>query len=131
MASQTDRPKNKERRVAPGVIERHTRECASSRRARAACDCVPTYRARIRTGSREEQRLISQSFGTLAEAVEWISDAKRLARSGEHPVPRKSAPSLAKAAAEFLARTRAGKTLNRSGRRYAANTIDKIGRAHV
>ena len=129
MASQADRPKNKERRIAPGVIERHTRQCASSRRARAACDCVPTYRARIRTGSRDDQRLISQSFGTLAEAVEWISDARRLARSGEHPSPKKAAPTLAKAAAEFLARARAGKALNRSGRQYAANTIDNYERA--
>jgi len=113
----------REKRVAPGVTERHTLECAASRRARAPCDCVPAYRARVRTGARGEQRAVSETFGTLAEAVEWIGEAKKLARSGSHPAPRKPVPTLAKAAADFLARARAGKALNRSGRRYAPTTI--------
>ena len=114
----------RERRVAPGVTERHTLECASSRRARAACDCVPAFRARIRTGPRGEQRAVSETFGTLAEAVEWIGDPKRLARSGNHPVPRRPVPTLGKAAPDFLARARAGRALTRSGRPYAATTIN-------
>ena len=119
----------RERRVSPGVIERHTTECAAGRRARAACDCVPSYRARIRTGPRGEQRTISETFGTLAEAVAWIADAQTLQRSGHHPSPRKPVPKLSKAAADFLARARAGKALNRSGRLYAPNTIDNYERA--
>lgn len=119
----------RERRIAPGVTERHTLECATSQRARAACNCVPAYRARIRTGPRGEQRTISETFGTLADAVAWIADARTLQRSGQHPSPRKPVPTLAKAAADFLARARAGKTLNRSGRRYAANTIENYERA--
>lgn len=124
----------RERRIAPGVTERHSVECPASRRARATCACVPAYRARIRTGPRGEQRTISETFGTLAEAVEWIEDARALQRSGQHPSPRKAVPTLAKAAADFLAWARAGKALNRSGRRYAANTIEnyeRVLRVHV
>lgn len=124
----------RERRVAPGVIERHTVECATSRRARASCDCTPAYRARIRTGPRGEQRTLSETFGTLAAAAAWIADARTLQRSGQHPSPRKPVPTLAKAAADFLARARAGKALTRSGRRYAATTTmnyESALRVHV
>lgn len=113
----------REKRVAPGVTERHAVQCAASRRTRAACDCVPSYRARIRTGPRGEQRTISETFGTLAEAVAWSAEARSLQRSGQHPNPRKPVPTLARAAADFLGRARTGKALNRSGRRYAATTI--------
>lgn len=113
----------RERRVAPGVVERHTIECATSRRARAWCTCAPAYRARVHRPA-GEQRTVSETFGTLAEAVEWIGDAKRLARSGNHPVPRRPVPTLGKAAPDFLARARAGKALTRSGRPYAATTIN-------
>lgn len=122
------------RRVAPGVTERHTVECATSRRARASCDCTPGYRARIRTGPRGEQRTISETFGTLAQAVAWIADARTLQRSGQHPSPRKPVPTLGKAAPDFLARARSGKTLTRSGRPYAATTItnyETVLRVHV
>jgi len=118
-----------QRYVAPGVVERHTKACATNRRARATCTCVPGYMARTRVGERGSQRSISRTFSTLAEAVAWIDDAKRLARAGEHPSPRKPVPTLAKAAADFLARARAGKALNRSGRRYAPTTIDNYERA--
>ncbi len=118
----------REKRVAPGVTERHTLECASSRRARAACDCVPSYRARVRTGPRGAQRTISETFGTLPEAVAWIAGARTLQRSGQHPSPRKPVPTLEKAAPDFLARARAGKSLTRSGRPYSANTIDNYER---
>lgn len=127
--SKTKHTPPRERRVAAGVVERHTLECATSRRARAACTCVPAYRARVRTGSRGEQRTISETFGTLAEAVAWIGAAKRTARSGSHPVPRTAVPTLGKAAPDFLARARAGKALTRSGRTYAVTTVDSYERA--
>jgi len=119
----------REKRVAPGVVERHAKACATNRRARAACTCVPGYMARTRVGERGSQRSISRTCSTLAEAVAWIEDAKRLARAGEHPAPRRAAPILGQAAPDFLARTRAGRTLTRSGRPYAATTIDNYERA--
>lgn len=118
-----------ERPLAPGVVERHSRDCASVRRARAACDCTPRYRARIRTGPRGAQRTISRTFPTFAEAVAWVSEAKSLQRAGEHPSPRAPIPTLGEAARDFLVRARAGTCLNRSGRRFAANTIDNYERA--
>ena len=126
--------KPRTRGVSPGVQERHTKECASSRSSRRACDCVPSFRARIRTGSRGGQTTITESFGTLAEAVDWIADARRLQRSGEHPAPPKQAPTFGKAGADFFARARAGKALNRSGKTYAATTIgnyETVVRVHA
>ncbi len=128
----TGRPR--ERRVAPGVIERHTKECASSRSERRGCDCVPAFMARVRTGPRGNQTSISETFGTLPEAVAWIGEARRLQHSGEHPAPRKPVPAFRQAAADFLARARSGKALNRSGDRYSPKTLenyDSVLRTHA
>ena len=121
--------RSSERPIAPGVVERHQGDCASLRLARAACDCSPGYRARVRTGARGQQRTISRTFGSLAEAVTWITEAKTLQRAGEHPRPREPVPTLSEGARDFLMRARAGKALNRSGRRFASNTIDNYERA--
>lgn len=119
-----------ERGVAPGVVERHSPACAFGRPGRrSACTCAPTYRARIRTGPSGAQRTISKSFATLAEAVGWIAEAKALQKVGEYPSPRAPVPTLEAAARDFLIRARSGTTLNRSGRRFATNTIDNYERA--
>ncbi len=118
-----------DRGVAPGVLERHSPSCQSLRPGRAACDCAPTYRARVRTGSRGAQRTISKTFSTLAEAVAWVAEAKALQRTGDYPHPREPVPTLEAAARDFLIRARAGMALNRSGRRFAQNTIDNYERS--
>lgn len=119
-----------ERGVAPGIVERHTPTCAFARPGRrSACTCAPTYRARIRTGSSGAQRTISKSFPTLAEAVGWIAEAKTLQKVGEYPRPRDPVPTLEAAARDFLVRARSGTVLNRSGRRFAVNTIDNYERS--
>jgi len=123
-----------QKRVTPGVTERHTKGCAVRRRARAACTCTPGYMARIRVGERGHQRSVSRTFSSLAEAVSWVAEAKRLARAGDHPVPRQAVPLLREATPAFLARARAGKALNRSGRPYAVTTItnyETVLRLHV
>ena len=127
--SKTKRSDPGQRHVAPGVIERHTKACPVSRRARATCTCASGYMARTRIGERGSQRSVSKTFSTLADACAWIEEAKRLARAGEHPRPRQAAPLLGKAAPDFLSRARSGKALNRSGRRYGANTIENYERA--
>lgn len=83
----------------------------------------------MRTGSRGAQRTISKTFSTLAEAVAWIAEAKALQRTGDYPHPREPVPTLEAAARDFLIRARAGEALNRSGRRFAANTVDNYERA--
>lgn len=118
-----------DRGVAPGVLERHSPGCASLRPGRSACDCAPAYRARVRTGSRGAQRTVSKTFATLAEAVAWVAEAKALQRSGDYPHPREPVPTLEAAARDFLIRATSGTTLNRSGRRFATNTIDNYERA--
>jgi integrase len=65
----------------------------------------------------------------LAEAVGWIAEAKALQKVGEYPSPRGPVPTLESAARDFLIRARSGTTLNRSGRRFATNTIDNYERA--
>lgn len=122
-------PRSRERPVAPGVTERHASGCASLGSGRVACDCGPSYRARVRTGARGAQRTISRSFSTLAEAVAWVAEARSLQRAGEYPKPRETVPTLSVAARDFLVRARTGKALNRSGRQFAATTIDNYERA--
>ncbi len=83
----------------------------------------------MRTGSRGAQRTVSKTFATLAEAVTWVAEAKALQRAGDYPHPREPVPTLEAAARDFLIRARSGTALNRSGRRFATNTIDNYERA--
>lgn len=119
----------KERQIAPGIVVRHSRECASTRPGRATCDCAPGYRSCVRTGAHGRQRTISRTFATLAEAAAWVAEAKALQRSGEYPKPREPIPTLEATARDFLIRAHDGKALNRSGRPFAATTIDNYERA--
>lgn len=121
----TKRPTTKrpEERVAPGVVLRHSLTCAKTKNPRRACSCTPSYKARVRTGPTGQQRTVTETFGTLAEAVAWRDEAKRLQHSGEHPAPRRQAPAFAKVAADFLARAKRGRAHNRSGHPYSENTL--------
>lgn len=126
-----DAGRSMERPIAPGVVVRHGRECASMRSSRAACDCAPGCHARVRTGARGAQRTIGRTFATLAEAVSWAAEPKAPQRAGEHPRPKEAGlvPNLAMAARDVLILARGGNSLNGSRRRFAANAIDSHERA--
>lgn len=112
-----------ERTVAPGVAERHARECGRGRGRR--CSCTPTFRARVEAGGREGRRIFTETFDGLDAAVAWRETTRATVRAGGSlAAPRAPSPPLAAAARDFLRRARAGETLTRSGRPYAPATLD-------
>lgn len=123
--------KRYETRVAPGVYERHASTCAKSRKLkRKACDCTPTYQAKVRVGPADSRSTYSATFSTLAEATAWVEETKANARRGEAPPARRRAPILRDAADEWVARAIAGKAMDRSGKKpFSAATVDNYERA--
>lgn len=122
-----------ERRIAPGVIERHTHECGLSLGKRR-CTCRPVYRARVSVGAREGRRRYTETFSTLSEAVAWVERAKDISRSGGTPVQARPAPTLRQAAIDFLRRARDGKALSRTRQPYSLATLssyETVLRTHV
>ena len=129
MTGGTERRRGRDRKVAAGVLERHTEACElSGAKKRPRCTCAPVHRARVRVGERGAQRLLSETFPTLAEAVAWIAAAKSATRSRTAPEPRRPSPAFGVGARQFLVRAREGKALGRSGQRYSAATIDNYER---
>ena len=109
------------RRVAPGVTELHSTNCARSTRGGRRCTCTPSYVAEARSHG---QRL-AKAFPTQDEALAWLIDVRAARLQGRLPeLTRRAAPSLENHARDFLRRARAGKVLNRSRKRYAAATIE-------
>ena len=63
----------KERSKHPGIEVRHSRTCpAPSSEGRSSC--TPTYRVQVY--SAREGRTVRKSFGSLAEAKAWRSEAQ-------------------------------------------------------
>ena len=112
-----------ERRVAPGIVQRHAVGCRGGGRGRP-CSCAPAYQAMARLGPRGARRTVSATFATLAEALTWREEVKDRARVGQVAAPRPAVPSLEEAARDFLRRVRDGQALARSGRPYSAATAE-------
>ena len=119
---QTKRSVPGQRYVAAGVVERHARACASIRGHEPGADASrvhgPCACRRAREPAQCLQDVLDAGGGVL---VDRRGQAPRPQRRAPRATPR--APTLGQAAPDFLARARSGRTLNRSGRRYAATTI--------
>lgn len=105
------------KRLPDGITQRHGRSCRS--RAGGRCNCRPTYQAQVY--SAREERRVSKSFDTLADARTWRHDMLVAVRQGK--VKPGQARSLNTAAREWLAGARAGTVRNRSGDRYKPSAI--------
>src|SRR4051794_23208400 len=104
-------------RPAPGVEVRHHRKCAS--RTGGACDCRPTYRASVHTGS--GQTRIRRTFTTLEAAKLWRQDAQVDLRRGVLEAPKQL--TVAEAAEAWVAGARSGAVPTRSGHPYKPSAV--------
>jgi len=124
MPDQRSRP---QRKVAPGIIERHRRDCGYVP-GRRRCTCIPAYRVQIKwTDGDGKASRITRTFPTFDEAQAWREASRaNLARHGAlaPPPSRRTAPFLEDAATDFLDRAENGKALTRARRPYAQSTID-------
>jgi integrase len=104
-------------RRSPGIVERHSRSCAS--RGGGECKCRPSFEAWA--WDRREGKKIRKTFPTLAAAKAWRTDAVGEVRRGTL----KAAPSilLRDAAAAWLAGAREGSIRTRSGDIYKPAAI--------
>lgn len=114
-----------QRKVAPGVVERHQAGCSYARGTRR-CTCRPVYRAQIKVTTDGTTTTATRTFVSLQEATSWrIGAREEVLRSGSvspPPAPR-PAPTFGAAAREFLRRARAGTALTRARRPYSASTL--------
>lgn len=125
MATKAEEPgKGFERRVARGVIERHSIGCNYGTSKRCGKDCHRTYQARVSRGGRGAREVFTRSFATAGEASAWVESVRRgadpLAMDGAEVL----APTLGKATADFLRRALSGEVRTRSGTPYSRATVD-------
>ena len=105
--------------VAPGIERVHARGCTKAK-PRGRCNCEPVYRARVRTGTRGNQRTHSGTFPTLSAAADW----REMVQAGGTSARPPKVPTLGEAARSFIIRARDGMAVARTGKPYAATTLN-------
>lgn len=104
----------------PGIVERHSRSCAS--RAGGKCDCTPSYMAW--TWDARAGRKIYKTFagkGAKSAAKAWRADAVPAVRKGTLRAPTKAL--LRDAAEQWLAAAERGEVLSRYRRPYKPSAL--------
>jgi integrase len=119
------------RQLPPGIVERHSRSCAS--RDGGSCGCEPSYVAWIYDARTKSKRYKTfRGKGARTAAKNWRSDAGSALRKGTLPVP--SRLTVEQAAEAWLAGARAGEITKPDGtgykpivlRQYAADLETKL-----
>lgn len=104
----------------PGIVERHSRSCAS--KTGGACNCVPSYMAW--TWDRRTGKKVYKTFsgrGAKSAAKGWRSDAVGQVRRGTLKPPTRK--TLRDAWADFTAAVERGEVLSRYRRPYAPSAL--------
>ena len=113
-----------ERKVARGVIERHSQGCGYGSSGRCGKGCTRTYRARVSHGGRGARRTYTRTFPNRPDAVAWAEAVREGAHPDQAAGPELVVPDVESAVRSFLYRARAGEVLTRSGSPYSAATVE-------
>jgi integrase len=109
-----------QRRLPPGIVERHSRSCASPDSGR--CDCAPSIEAWV--WSPRDGRKIRRTFtgrGALAAAKGWRRDAASDVGRGKMRAP--TSTTIADEAAAWMERAERGEVRGRGGRAYKPSVL--------
>lgn len=104
-----------ERRLPPGIVERHSRSCGRAIAGR--CDCEPRLEAWV--WSPKDGRKIRRTFagrGALAAAKGWRRDASAAVAGGKMRAP--TTTTVRSEAEAWISRAEAGELRARGGRPY-------------
>jgi integrase len=112
------------RRKAPGIVERHHRQCPSRNGDGCGRPCSPTYQAWVY--SAKDGKKVTRSFPTPAAARAWRADALSAMNRGGFRAPSKV--TLRAHSEEWLAKAKAGEILTRSHTQYKPAVIREIER---
>jgi integrase len=104
-------------RKAPGICERHSKQCASLHGRR--CSCSPSFEAWVY--SRRDGRKIRRTFHSRADAKAWRHDALVALRKGA--LRSTARLTLKQASDEWLEGARDGTIRDRSGDAYKPSTL--------
>ncbi len=113
------------KRRNPGIVERHTRACASNHGRR--CNCDSRYEAWISIKDGAGYTKVRRVFGRLSEAKAWRVDALAAQNRGRLPVPSKI--TVGDELMAWLEAARAGAIRNRSGKAYKPSSLRSYERA--
>ncbi len=113
------------KRRNPGIVERHTRACASNHGRR--CNCDSRYEAWISIKDGAGYTKVRRVFDRLSEAKAWRVDALAAQNRGRLPVPSKI--TVGDELMAWLEAARAGAIRNRSGKAYKPSSLRSYERA--
>lgn len=107
------------RRRHPGIVERHSRGCATRNGAR--CNCDPSYQAWVSVKDGTAYKKLRQTFARLSEAKAWRVDALAAQNRGRLPRPTKA--TVGDELMAWIEGAKKGQIRNRSGKAYKPSAL--------
>lgn len=110
------------RKLPPGVVERHSKSCATSRTKTARCNCEPYYEAWVwEKRSKTKLRKTFSGKGAFAAAKRWRTDAAAQVQHGA--LQRETRESVRDICEQFLLEASTGSVLSRKRERYKPSVL--------